>query len=455
MANLFGKKKYDVDMTEGSISKHILTFAVPLLIGNLFQILYNTVDTWVVGNYVSDAAFSAVGTVGPALNMMIAFAMGLGGGAGIVISQYYGAKQLENVSKAVHTTIVAGAILGLILSISGVSLLPMMLKFMKVPADIYPDARKYLLILYATMIPPVIYNMGAGVLRAVGDSSRPFYFLVVSCLTNIVLDLLFVMRFHWGVAGVAWATTTAQLLSMILVLVTLSKTDSCIHLDFKKLTIHKEILGKIIRVGIPSGIQMTITSFSNLFVQSYINAFGGSVMGGWTAYNKVAQFVQLPVQTLATALSTFVGQNLGKGQTLRAKQSVTVTLGMSIGFCIGAGGLVMVTAPALTSFFNSNAEIISYGTYFLRYILPVYFLLATYQTIAAALRGAGNAKIPMFAMLFGGVVFRQAYLYTMSHIFPGNLLPVTYAYPVGWFMAGLILVVYYKKADLGKTRLVE
>ncbi|MCF0151479.1 MAG: MATE family efflux transporter [Firmicutes bacterium] len=455
MAKLIGKKKYDVDMTEGSISRHILSFSIPLLVGNLFQILYNTVDTWVVGNFASDAAFSAVGTVGPALNMMIAFAMGLGSGAGIVISQYYGAKQYDNVSKAVHTTIVAGAVLGLILSITGCLLLPTLLKFMNVPDEIYADARTYLLILYAAMIPPALYNMGAGVLRAVGDSSRPFYFLLVSCVTNIILDLLFVIKFNWGVAGVAWATTAAQTLSMVLVLITLLRSDACIKLIPKKLAIDKQILKKIIRVGIPSAIQMTITSFSNLFVQSYINAFGGSVMGGWTAYTKVGQFLQLPIQTLATALSTFTGQNLGKGQTERAKRSVVVTLYMSIGFCIGAGALVMLAAPTLSNIFNSNPEIIHYGTYFLRHIVPVYFLMAIYQTIAAALRGAGNAKIPMFAMLGGGVVFRQVYLFVFSRIFPGNILPVTYAYPVGWAMAGLILVIYYKKADLGKTRLVD
>ena len=449
------KKSKDVDMTEGSISRHIISFAIPLLVGNLFQMLYNTVDTWVVGNYASDAAFSAVGNVGPALNMMIAFAMGLGGGAGIVISQYYGAHQYDRVNDAVHTAMLMSAILGAILSVTGVTLLPGILKLMKVPADIYKDAHTYLFLLYALMIPPVIYNIGAGVLRAVGDSSRPFYIMVVSCIVNIILDLLFVIKFNWGVLGVAVATSIAQFISCIIVLWILFTEEGPIRLSLKKLKIHKDMMSKIINVGIPAAIQMCITSFSNLFVQSYINAFGGTVMGGWTAYNKVAQIIQLPIQSITTALSTFVGQNLGKGQVDRAKRSILISNLMNYGFCIVAGVAVFASAPVLARFFNSNPAIVEMGTYFLRHIVPVYFLLATYQTFSAALRGAGHAKVPMFAMLGGGVAFRQLYLFVLTHLFPGNILPVTYAYPAGWLMAGIILLVYYSKVDLASNRLVE
>ncbi|MBQ4372033.1 MAG: polysaccharide biosynthesis C-terminal domain-containing protein, partial [Firmicutes bacterium] len=212
-----GKRK-DVDMTQGSISRHIINFSIPLIIGNLFQMLYNTVDTWVVGNFVSDEAFSAVGTVGPALNMVISFAIGLGAGAGVVISQYYGARQPERVSEAVHTAMLSSVMLGAILAVAGCISVPGILKLMKVPANIYPDASKYLFLLYALMIPPVIYNIAAGILRAVGDSTRPFHIMVVATLTNIALDLLFVIQFKMGVVGVAVATALAQLISCILAL---------------------------------------------------------------------------------------------------------------------------------------------------------------------------------------------------------------------------------------------
>ncbi len=448
------KKRKDVDMTEGSIVRHILNFTLPLLVGNLFQLLYNTVDTWVVGNFASDEAFSAVGTVGPALNMMIAFAMGLGTGAGVVISQYYGARQYDRVSDAVHTAILASGILGAILTVVGIVSLPGILKLMRVPANIYPESRTYLLLLYALMIPPVIYNIGAGILRAVGDSSRPFYILVVSCILNILLDLLFVIKFQWGVMGVAVATAIAQAVSCIIVLWILLNETSSIKLEPKKLKLHPDMMRKIINIGIPAAIQMTITSFSNLFVQSYINAFGGLVMGGWTSYNKIAQIVQLPIQSITMALSTFVGQNLGKGQVGRAKKGIRISLGMNYAFCVVSAILIFITAPYLTAFFNSNPEIVGWGTYFLRHIVPMYLLLATYQTLSGALRGAGHSKIPMIAMLGGGVVFRQIYLFVLTHIFPGNILPVTYGYPAGWLMAATILLIYYFRTDLESKSVV-
>ncbi len=449
-----GKRK-DVDMTQGSISRHIINFSIPLIIGNLFQMLYNTVDTWVVGNFVSDEAFSAVGTVGPALNMVISFAIGLGAGAGVVISQYYGARQPERVSEAVHTAMLSSVMLGAILAVLGCISVPGILKLMKVPANIYPDASKYLFLLYALMIPPVIYNIAAGILRAVGDSTRPFHIMVVATLTNIALDLLFVIQFKMGVVGVAVATALAQLISCILALRILLTETTEIKLIPAKLKIHSNMLRQIIGIGVPAAVQGCITSFSNLFVQSYVNAFGSTVMGGWTAYQKVAQIIQLPIMSITTALSTFVGQNLGKNYVDRAKQGVRTSLLINYAFCAVAGVAIYAVAPMLSAFFNSNPEIIKMGTYFLRHIVPMYFLIATYQTLAAALRGAGSTKVPMFAMLGGGVAFRQLYLYVLTHMFPGNILPVSYAYPAGWAMAGIILAVYYSRVDLAKTRVVR
>ena len=261
-AHSLSRGKRDVDMTEGSITRHIINFAFPLLIGNIFQQLYNTVDTWVVGNYVSNEAFSAVGTVGPIINMLIGFFMGLSSGAGVVISQYYGAKRPEKVHDAVHTAIVMTLVLGIVFTAAGILMIPAMLNLMKTPAEVMPESSAYLTIYFAGILGLMLYNMGAGILRAVGDSKRPFYFLVVSAVLNTVLDLVFVLQFNMGVRGVAYATIIAQGVSAVLILITLMRSESCIKLTLWHLKISWEMLGKIVRIGIPAAIQMAVTAFS-------------------------------------------------------------------------------------------------------------------------------------------------------------------------------------------------
>ena len=281
------RRRRDSDMTEGSISRHLLRFALPLLVGNIFQQLYNTVDTWVVGNYVSNEAFSAVGTVAPITNMLIGAFSGLASGAGVVISQYYGAKNSEKVHDAVHTSIMLTLILSILFTLIGVGMTPAMLRFMKTPDAVFPESSAYLTIYFGGMAGMLFYNMGAGVLRAVGDSRRPFYFLVFAAVINTALDLIFVIVFGMGVRGVAWATVIAQAASALLTMFTLMRSHSCIRLILRHVRIHWEMLKKIVFVGIPAALQMAVTAFSNVFVQSYINQFGAACMGGWTAYNKI------------------------------------------------------------------------------------------------------------------------------------------------------------------------
>ena len=324
------RKKRDVDMTEGNITRHIISFALPLLIGNLFQQLYNTVDTWVVGNYVSNEAYSAVGTVGPIINMLIGFFLGLSSGAGVVISQYYGARQHDKVQETVHTAILMTLIIGVVFTAIGIVMIPLMLKLINMPATVIGEATTYLSIYFAGLLGLMLYNIGAGILRAVGDSQRPFYFLVVCAVLNTILDLVFVLVFDMGVAGVALATILSQAISAILILITLIRSDSCIHLDIRKLKIHFPMLRKIFKVGIPAALQMAITSFSNIFVQSYINFFGENCMSGWTTYAKVDQLLFLPMQSISLASTTFMGQNLGKNQVHRARKGVTVSLLLAI-----------------------------------------------------------------------------------------------------------------------------
>jgi len=448
------KKGKDVDMTQGNIAKHIISFAIPLLLGNIFQQLYNMVDTWVVGNFVSNEAFSAVGSVGPIINMLIGFFMGLSSGAGVVISQYYGARRHEDVQKAVHTSIVMTLVIGVVFTGIGIAMTPFMLQLMKTPANVLPESTAYLTIYFSGLLGLMVYNIGSGILRAVGDSQRPFYFLVICAILNTVLDLLFVLVFRIGVQGVALATILSQAISAILVLITLLRTDECIKIRISSLRIHWDILKKIISVGIPAAIQMAITAFSNIFVQSYINYFGSDVMSGWTAYAKVDQVIFLPMQSIALASTTFVGQNLGSNQVERAKKGVGLSITIAVISTVIMMIPVLIFAGPIVGFFNSKPEVVEYGALLLHWITPFYVLCCFNQVYSGALRGAGDSRAPMVIMIGSFVVFRQIYLFIMSHIC-NEIIPIAMSYPAGWLLSSVLTTIYFYKVNLGKNRLVD
>ena len=449
------KRRGDVDMTQGNVAHHLVMFALPLLAGNIFQQFYNTVDTWVVGNFVSNEAFSAVGTVTPIVNMLIGSFMGLASGAGVVISQYYGAKQMERVKQAVHTSLVMTLVLGVIMTAAGILLTPFLLGLMKTPADVFQEATAYLTIYFSGVMGLMLYNMGAGILRAVGDSKRPFYFLVAAAVLNIGLDLLLVIVFHMGVEGVAYATIISQGVSALLTLLLLVRTSSCVKLDWRALRATPFILKQIARVGIPAALQMAITAFSNVFVQSYINFFQADCMSGWTAYTKIDQIMFLPMQSLALAATTFVGQNLGTGQLDRAKEGTRTAFCLSLGITVALSVVTFCAAPALVAFFNDKPEVVSYGTLFLRALGPCYVLCCVNQIYAGALRGAGKSQVPMYIMLFSFVVFRQIYLYVTANFISNTVLPIAMSYPAGWLMCSVVTLVYYHRVGLGGNRLVD
>jgi len=447
------KSKRDVDMTNGGIVGHLLRFSFPLLIGNIFQQLYNTVDTWVVGNYVSNEAFSAVGSVSPIVNMLIGTFLGLASGAGVIISQYYGAKDFKNVTRTVHTSMLITFILGIIFTALGLFITPFMLNMMDTPPDVYPQSQAYLSIYFSGIMGLMIYNMGAGILRAIGDSQRPFYYLVVSAVINTVLDLVFVICFHMGVEGVAYATIIAQGISAILVCIELFTTKSCVRVRFHSLRIDKDALIKIFKIGTPAALQMAVTAFSNVFVQSYINFFQADCMSGWTAYLKIDQFIFMPMQSLSLAATTFVGQNLGIGQVKRARKGADTALIMSM---IGTAILIVpiiFLAPHLVSFFNNKAEVVEYGSLFLKYLSPFYILCCVNQIYSGALRGAGNSRAPMLIMLGSFVLFRQLYLFVMANFISNTILPIAMSYPAGWIVCSILETIYYKTADLSKTKI--
>ena len=441
-------------MTQGNITRHIITFALPLLAGNVFQQLYNTVDTWVVGNYVSNEAYAAVGTVGPIVNLLIGTFMGLSSGAGVVISQHYGAKQHDKVHDAVHTAITMTLLLGVLFTGLGIFMIPYMLNFMKMPAEVIPAATSYLTIYFSGILGLMLYNIGAGILRAVGDSQRPFYYLVVCAVMNTILDLVFVLGLGMGVEGVAWATILSQGVSAVLVTATLLRTKECIRMEIPKLGIRWDMLKKILKVGVPASLQMALTSFSNVFVQSYINFFGDNCMSGWTTYAKVDQLLFLPMQSIALASTTFVGQNLGSGQVDRAKKGVTQSLLLALGSTVILMIPVLAFAPQIVAFFNAKAEVVEYGSLFLRWMTPFYVLCCFNQIYSGALRGSGDSKAPMIIMLTSFVFFRQLYLFCMSQVC-NEVIPIAMSYPAGWLLCSTLTAVYYHKAQLGKNRLVE
>jgi len=448
------RKRRDVDMTEGNTLRHLIRFAFPLLIGNLFQQLYNMVDTWVVGNYGRGEAFSAVGTVGPIINTLIGIFVGFSSGAGVVISQYYGAKDEKRVSKAVHTSIIMTLILGAVFTVVGILMVPFMLDIMKTPDTVKPQATEYLTVYFAGIVGLMIYNIGSGILRAVGDSKRPFYFLVISAVVNTVLDLVFVLVFDMDVLGVALATIIAQAISALLVIITLFRSKNCVKLSFKEFKLSFEMLGKIVRIGFPAALQMAITSFSNVFVQSYINYFQEDFMSGWTAYSKIDQLLLLPMQSIALASTTFVGQNLGKDQVKRARKGVRTSIILAFSTTVILMIPVLIFAPYLVMFFNPKPEVVTHGAMLLRLISPFYVLCCVNQILAGALRGSGNTRAPMIILLFSFVFFRQAYLFVVTKYIFNTVKWVAMSYPAGWLVASATLFIYYLFCDFS-SRLIK
>lgn len=445
-------RRRDTDMTQGSIPKLLIGFAFPLIIGNLFQQLYNTVDSIVVGNYVSKQALAAVGCTGPIINALIGLFGGLATGAGVVISQFYGAKDDEKLHASVQTTVALTLIMCAVLTALGVTATPAMLRMMDTPDDVFVEAVEYLRIYFIGISGMLLYNIGAGILRAVGDSTRPLYFLIFSAVANTVLDILFVKYLSMGIAGAAVATVASQCMSAIMVMFLLSRAQTAYRVDYRHLRMTKSILKKICSIGIPSALQLGITAFSNIFVQSYINRFESSCMAGWTAYNKIDAVAMLPMMSLSMAITTFVGQNLGAGDLKRARSAPKYGLIMGFIMMITILTPLMIFAPQLTSLFNQEPEVIRFGAMFIRMISPFYLAFAINQVYLGALRGAGDTRSAMYITLGSFVVFRQIYLF-IAYRLGGGITAIALGYPAGWVLCSTILLFYYYRSKTVKAEL--
>ena len=440
---LIGGRSATRDMTSGSIIKQIILFSLPLMLGNVFQMLYNTVDSVVVGNYVGKEALAAVGSTTMIVNMLVFFFNGFSVGAGVVIAQRFGARDMERLHTAVETTMAMTFVLCGAFTLIGVLSVKPMLRFMNTPEDVFDGAVTYLTIYFVGISGLLVYNIGSGILRAVGDTTRPLMFLILTSLLNIALDLLFVLGFRMGIAGVAYATILSQLVSALLTLRLLTATKDIYRLTWRDLRIDGAVLRRIFAVGLPAGIQSVITGFSNIFVQSYINFFGSSCMAGWSCYNKLDGFIMLPMQSTAMAATTFVSQNIGANQPERAHRGTRDTILLSVGIT-GAIGLVLVifAAPAI-GLFTKDASVIEYGVLFVR--ANTMFLLANCvnHTLAGALRGRGDSRAPMLIMIGCFVVVRQIYLFVVTRYIANTPLLVGLGYPVGWITCCAVEVGYY------------
>lgn len=433
-------------MIEGKISKKIISFAFPIFLGNLFQQLYNVVDSLIVGNFVGKEALAAVSSTGSLIFLIVGFLGGIFVGASVIISHYFGAKDKENLSIAVHTTIACGLIAGIIITIIGVGFTPIFLKLMRTPDDVFREAIIYLRIFFSGGIFMVMYNACLGIFQAIGDSKRPLYYLIIAAITNVVLDILFVAGFGLGIEGAALATVISQLVSAILAFVKLTKIDDCYKIYIKKIKIDFNMLKSLLKMGIPTGVQNSVIALANVIVQSNINSFGSVAMAGSGSYSKLEGFSFLPITSFSVALTTFIGQNLGAKKYERVKKGARFGLIAGVTLAEIVGIIIWIFAPVFIRIFNSDPEVIKYGVMHARTTSLFYFLLAISHCLSGILRGAGKTRIPMFVMLISWCLIRISYITIMVRIIP-DIRVVYWAYPLTWSISSIIFIIYNKKTN--------
>lgn len=433
-------------MIDGVIWKQIFLFSIPLLLGNLFQQLYNAVDSIIVGNYIGSQALAAVGSSAPVINLLISFFMGLSIGAGIIISRYYGARNIDGLQEAVHTSLAITFIAGIAMTFIGVLLSPYILQWVGTPDDVMSSSVLYLRIYFLGILSVMTYNMGSGILRAVGDSKNPLYFLIVSSIINVVLDYVFVVYFHMGVAGVGWATLIAQTVSALLTLALLIRTKAEYRVNFRHIRLHKHMVYEIIRLGLPSAVQNAIVSFSNVIVQSNINAFGSLAMAGCGSYTKIDGFAILPVMSYSMALTTFTGQNIGAQKYDRVKKGAKTGMIMSILTTICITILLLLLGPNVLAIFSQDQRVIEYGLYMMHVLAPCYIFLAISHALSGIIRGAGVTTIPMVVMVCCWCGLRMAWILISVPLFH-DIGVVFLGWPITWIASALWLFLYYKKGN--------
>ena len=428
-------------MTEGSIVKSLLLFALPLIFGNLLQQMYNTADSIIVGNFVGSNALAAVGSSGSPIYLLIGFSQGLAVGAGVVVSQYLGAGDHKETRETVHTALAIAVVMGLLLTVGGVACGHALLVAMNTPAEVLADAVIYIRIYFGGVLFSVVYNMAAGILNAAGNSKRSLLYLGVASITNIVLDLVLIAGCKMGVAGAAIATDISQLVSCVLSLRFLMRVEDDYRVTAKEVRVHKKMAVRIIKVGLPTGIQNMVISLSNVLVQVSVNGYGAAAMAGFAAYMKVDGFNILPVLSFSMAATTFVGQNFGAGKIDRVKKGTFVTLGMCIVYTILTGILLLAFQDPIMHLFTGDETVIAYGKICMLYFCPFYWMLGILQGLAGTVRGTGKSVPPMVVLLISLCLFRIVWIQFALPLFAG-IEGVLLVYPVSWAVGAVLMVLY-------------
>ena len=435
-----------MDMTRGKPWRLITAFAIPVLLSQVFQQLYNTADALIVGRFLGDEALAAVSSSGTLIFLIISFFTGMSMGASVTISRYFGAGDYARVSRAIHTNVLLAILCGIVLTVFGVALTPTFLRWMGTDPDVLPEAISYFRYYFFGILAVVMYNTCKGIMNALGDSRRPLYYLILSSLVNIVLDLLFIAVFHWGVWSAAAATTISQAVSMVLCLIHLTKKGTIYQVRLRDLRLDREMLGQIFRYGLPSGVQNSVIGFANVIVQSNINSFGKLAMAAYGAYSKLEGFAFLPVTSFTMALTTYVSQNLGAGEYDRAKKGSRFGIITSLLLAELIGVLMYLFAPQLTAIFTETPEVIALGVEQARTISLFYCLLAFSHAVASVCRGAGKAFVPMTIMLVFWCVVRITYITTVMH-FVHDIQYIYWAYPITWSLSSIVYLIYYHFSD--------
>ncbi len=433
-------------LTEGSIWKKIIAFAIPIFLGNLFQQLYNTADSLIVGNFVGSDALAAVSSSGNLIFLMVGFFSGIAMGAGVVIARYYGARSKQEVSLAVHTLTAFGLVAGVILTIVGVMITPQILRWMGTPKTVFPNSVLYFRIYFAGSLGFVMYNVFVGILQSIGDSRHPLMYLIFSSVTNVVLDLLFIAVLGMGVGAAAFATIISQFASAVLCLIRLVRSKEEYRIEIRKICFDKRMMKQIISNGFPAGVQNSIIALANVVVQSNINVFGMTAVAGCGAYSKIEGFGFLPITCFALSLTTFISQNLGAKEYERAKKGARFGIFCSIITAELVGIFIYLFIPTLIRAFDNNPQVILYGTTQARTVTLFYFLLAFSHCLAGIFRGAGKSIVPMVVMLVCWCVIRITYITAAVKIVP-VIRTVFWAYPLTWSLSSIIFLIYFLKAD--------
>ena len=433
----------NTSITDGCIWKALLAFFFPILFGTVFQQLYNTVDAIVVGRFIGKEALAAVGGgTGVYVNLLVGFFVGLTSGAGVIISQFYGAKNMRDISRAVHTAMALAIAGGVVLTILGIIFSKPIMVVTKTPSDILDLSLLYLRIYFYGMVPLFVYNMGSSILRAVGDARRPLYILIAGCITNIILDLLFVAVFHWGVAGVAWATIGSEFESAVIVVVILMRTHETYRFEWKKLSFTGHILREIIRIGFPAGIQSILYTVSNLIIQTAINSFGTNVVAAWAAYGKIDAVFWMMINAFGIAVTTFSGQNYGAHKNDRVKKGMWESLAMSLSLTIVCCILFWFFGKPVFLLFTTDEAVINAGMDMLHFLVPFWITYISIEILSGTIRGTGNSFVPMMITVFDVCVLRIVWIYTAG-VHWHFINTILSSYPITWTFTSLLFWIYY------------